>query len=295
MPKDKRPYITVTLDMPDHPKYAGLNRAQKMLLIEGWIHCAKYLTDGVMDIKVWNKFGTNRDRISLLDCESVATNSDGTSVLFVDYLEHQSSRSEVEAKRNQARSAGQKGGRAKAAKASGTSSDPLSETLAPATDPLSDPSSGSVAEVEIEREVRRKEEKTSSSASPQKAKPASAKGTRLPADWTPSPDLVEAMENECPGLNLRGEHLVFADYWHGVAGARGVKADWDATWRNWMRKAYRENSGGRRLRQIGGQQNLTARELNIAQAERFKSNPNLELLRAAGLEPANLHALPGGQ
>ncbi|MFC9768889.1 hypothetical protein [Rhodococcus jostii] len=43
---------------------------------------------------------------------------------------------------------------------------------------------------------------------------------------------------------------------------------------------------------VGG---LTARELNIAQAERFKSNPNMELLRAAGLEPANLRALPGGQ
>lgn len=153
MPKDKRPYITVTLDMPDHPKYAGLNRAQKMLLIEGWIHCAKYLTDGVMDIKVWNKFGTNRDRKSLLDCESVTTNPDGKSVLFVDYLEHQSSRSEVEAKREQARSAGQKGGRAKAAKSSGAPSEPLSEKLAPATHLFSDPSSGSVAEVEVEEEV----------------------------------------------------------------------------------------------------------------------------------------------
>ena len=39
--KDTRPYIKVTLDMPDHPKYAGLTRAQKFLVIEGWIHCAK--------------------------------------------------------------------------------------------------------------------------------------------------------------------------------------------------------------------------------------------------------------
>lgn len=159
MPKDKRPYITVTLDMPDHPKYAGLNRSQKMLLIEGWIHCAKYLTDGVMDIKVWRKFGTNRDRNALVECESVSLNPDGLSVLFIDYLEHQSSRSEVMAKREQARSAGQKGGRAKAAKASAASSDPLSETLAPATDPLSEPSSGSLAEVEVEVEVKRRDQK----------------------------------------------------------------------------------------------------------------------------------------
>lgn len=29
----------------------------------------------------------------------------------------------------------------------------------------------------------------------------------------------------------------FADYWHGVAGAKGRKADWPATWRNWCRNA----------------------------------------------------------
>jgi hypothetical protein len=27
----------------------------------------------------------------------------------------------------------------------------------------------------------------------------------------------------------------FRDYWIAVAGQRGVKLDWDATWRNWVR------------------------------------------------------------
>jgi hypothetical protein len=54
------------------------------------------------------------------------------------------------------------------------------------------------------------------------------------------------------------------------------------------------NRDGRSTKAATG--GLTARELNIAQAERFKSNPNMELLRAAGLEPANsMRALPGGQ
>ena len=29
----------------------------------------------------------------------------------------------------------------------------------------------------------------------------------------------------------------FTDYWNGVAGAKGVKLDWIATWRNWIRRA----------------------------------------------------------
>lgn len=237
MTKDKRPYIKVTLDMPDHPKYAALSRAQKFLIIEGWIHCAKYKTDGVMDMKVWNKFGTKRDRVAFLENDVVEVDAASKTVLFVDFLNHQTSRAEQEAKQNQARSAGQKGGKAKAANMAETSS----ETLAPATPSASEPLSGSVAEVEVEIEVERKEQKTSSSASPQKAKSATTRGTRLPQDWRPSTALVESMEAECPGLNLRNEHRVFADYWQSAAGARGVKADWDATWRNWMRKAHREN------------------------------------------------------
>jgi hypothetical protein len=33
----------------------------------------------------------------------------------------------------------------------------------------------------------------------------------------------------------------FRDYWLAVPGARGRKADWGATWRNWCR---RECAGG---------------------------------------------------
>ncbi|MGB3362615.1 MAG: hypothetical protein WBB10_27605 [Rhodococcus qingshengii] len=148
MPKDKRPYIKVTLDMPDHPKYAALSRAQKFLIIEGWIHCAKYRTDGVMDMKVWNKFGTKRDRITFVENEVVEVDDDSKTVLFVDYLNHQTSRAEQEEKQEQARSAGQKGGRAKAANKSGKSS----ETLAAAKASASGPLSGSLAEVEVEEE-----------------------------------------------------------------------------------------------------------------------------------------------
>ena len=144
--KDTRPYIKVTLDMPDHPKYAGLTRAQKFLVIEGWIHCAKYKTDGHMDIHVWRKFGTKKDRILFEQVGIVKMDSDGAGANFVDYLEHQTSRAEQEAKQDQARSAGKKGGAAKAAKTNETGSEPVAERYRPASVPLS----GSLAEEEVE-------------------------------------------------------------------------------------------------------------------------------------------------
>lgn len=74
-----------------------------------------------------------------------------------------------------------------------------------------------------------------------------SKGTRLPADWTPSRDDVQAIAEQCPGLDTQAEHPEFVDYWISVAGARGVKLDWSATWRNWMRKQYKDRGPKRAL------------------------------------------------
>lgn len=63
-----------------------------------------------------------------------------------------------------------------------------------------------------------------------------ARGHRLPDGWRPDPE---------PGLvaELGGQQAAarefdkFCDYWRAQPGARGRKRDWQATWRNWLRKA----------------------------------------------------------
>jgi len=37
---------------------------------------------------------------------------------------------------------------------------------------------------------------------------------------------------------VAGQARQFADYWPAKAGKEGVKLDWEATWRNWLRKAF---------------------------------------------------------
>lgn len=36
---------------------------------------------------------------------------------------------------------------------------------------------------------------------------------------------------------IRRQADMFADHWHAATGKDGRKADWEATWRNWIRRA----------------------------------------------------------
>jgi len=62
------------------------------------------------------------------------------------------------------------------------------------------------------------------------------RGTRLPADFKVTPEMAAWARKEAPGLDLNRATAEFADYWRAVAGAKGVKLDWVATWRNDMRR-----------------------------------------------------------
>ena len=61
------------------------------------------------------------------------------------------------------------------------------------------------------------------------------RGSRLPANWKPNSELAEWSKAERPDLDLRKVFAEFTDYWNSVAGSKGVKLDWNATWRNWVR------------------------------------------------------------
>lgn len=66
------------------------------------------------------------------------------------------------------------------------------------------------------------------------------RGTRLPSDWLPPAALVAVMKGEAPAVDLKAEHLVFVDYWIAQAGQKGVRTNWEAVWRNWMRRAQKD-------------------------------------------------------
>lgn len=60
------------------------------------------------------------------------------------------------------------------------------------------------------------------------------RGTRLPHDWRPEPaDLCFATDRGGDPDQTRELVAGFCDYWR--AKPDGVKLDWSATWRNWVR------------------------------------------------------------
>jgi hypothetical protein len=68
---------------------------------------------------------------------------------------------------------------------------------------------------------------------------------RLPEDWQPKEKDVQLMKEHFPSIDLKLETHAFRDYWTAVAGVKGKKADWDATWRNWIRNSYKRNKGSK--------------------------------------------------
>jgi hypothetical protein len=69
------------------------------------------------------------------------------------------------------------------------------------------------------------------------------RGSRLAQDWFLSKAMGDWATQERPDLDVRQVAEQFKDYWAAQAGQKGVKLDWDATWRNWVRntKAVKPN------------------------------------------------------
>ncbi|MGW1740497.1 hypothetical protein ACWCPQ_16995 [Nocardia sp. NPDC001965] len=144
MRKDSRPFITINVDMPRHPRFASLSKAQKWTIVEAWCHCGEYLTDGVIDAATWRGLATKRDRDAILatgaaiefrkgqpvaqsngfqqDFSKIRSDFESATgrplpadcVIFPGWMDHQRTRSDVEEMKEKRRSAGQKGGQAKA-------------------------------------------------------------------------------------------------------------------------------------------------------------------------------------
>jgi hypothetical protein len=58
----------------------------------------------------------------------------------------------------------------------------------------------------------------------------------LPATF--EPDFDFAKQNGVSNPNE--EFAKFRDYWNSQAGAKAVKTDWQATWRNWCRNSRKD-------------------------------------------------------
>ncbi|WP_287337471.1 DUF1376 domain-containing protein [Mesorhizobium sp.] len=84
------------------------------------------------------------------------------------------------------------------------------------------------------------------------------RGSRISPDWKLSAEWSEwAVSNGLSASDADREAQKFHDWYISAAGARGVRADWQATWRNWVRKAVHDRSGNRKGIQRDGAGDLS--------------------------------------
>ncbi|NKR80040.1 hypothetical protein GS491_22605 [Rhodococcus hoagii] len=155
MPKDRRIFITLAVDMDRNPKLSDLNGSQKWLIVKAIMHCREFLTDGVIKLSEWRKMGTNRDRIAVESCGVVTIDATNSVAILHDYAEHNQTRSEVEKATEAKKAAGSKGGKARAARAAApsVSTNQPGEPQAAAWNPLKQTPKQNQAEEEEEKEI----------------------------------------------------------------------------------------------------------------------------------------------
>lgn len=127
-----------------------------------------------------------------------------------------------------------------------------------------------------------------------KTSPSSGtRGTRIPDDFAMTPEMIAWGQENYPQLDGQAITAEFVDYWRGVPGAKGVKIDWIATWRNQVRRVAERQAAGQRaspgLRPSAMQQRI---DEGLERAERMRL---LDEAEARGEHiPGFFSALPPG-
>lgn len=78
----------------------------------------------------------------------------------------------------------------------------------------------------------------------QKEEQVRSRGSRLSPCWDPTEQDVQWALANRPDLDPKKEGDSFRDYWLAKAGKDGVKLDWSATWRGWIRRANQSHFSG---------------------------------------------------
>lgn len=113
--------------------------------------------------------------------------------------------------------------------------------------------------------------------------PSAKRGCRLPRDWTPTDDLI-AWALARPGMTnaaLDEEIDKFNDHWKSAPSSKGVKLDWSATFRNWIRNAKPSHGSTSHAapRKLSAQERI---EANIRRARDHETAIDAEGFRRVG-------------
>lgn len=242
---DKRPYAKIDTGYVLNPKWFQVERYLRSVLriderivirnairaareahLASILYCAQNVTDGefpVETIKALAIIQTDEEEAAITALFEVGlwVNLPGGMAEVHDYLEHQTSAEKIK----QLRAAGRKAADARRAKTATNRSTNRST------------------------EEKRREEKLT----PPNGGVGADRATRIPLPFEVTPEMKKWAADNCPDIDPAASTEQFVDYWRARSGKDATKLDWNATWRNWLRRDQEWASnqrGGRNQDQI---------------------------------------------
>jgi len=191
-------------------------------------YCADQLTDGTVTKQTLKLLGSRKQYAdNLVGSGLWSTTNDG--YIFNNWAKFQPTKAEVLAKRERLAQAGRAGGRQSGASRRGENDEakPKHDASQSLRSQTKRDASG------IVEPPSRPVPSTTSNEVVNTLPSRKARAARIDPEWIPSQPVRDAMKAEAPNLDLEVLHRGFVDYWLGEGKP---KADWDATWRGWMRR-----------------------------------------------------------
>lgn len=214
---DKRAFFKMDVGYLMNPKVAAVaaeSPTAVLLHLAAIAYSAQHLTDGVVPLALVMRIaGASQDDAELLFKRSLLIDRHDGDAEVHDYLEHQRSAAEA------------KDAEAKAKRAARARWDAEQDAQSHASG-IAEGNASSMPNP-MPREKREREKKEGAPR---------ARGTRLPDDFTVTDEMRSWAASKAPGVDVDAATEEFCDYWRAVAGSKGVKLDWIATWRNDMRR-----------------------------------------------------------
>lgn len=230
-----------------HPKVLQAGNEAIGLYVRCGSYCAQHLTDGFVPAPVVLLYGSVELAEALVEARLWKPVKGGWQMH--DYLTYNPSREKVTAERDAAAERQRRARERRAAEQHKRDGHAVTSTVTD-TDSCHAVTHGEVTE-DVTHTV------TDPSQCPDPTRPDPKKrttptaprerGTRIPEDFTPTPEMVAWARQECPDVDGRWATAKFIDHWASKPGKDGLKIDWAKTWRNWMR-TEQERAHARRPR-----------------------------------------------
>jgi hypothetical protein len=212
-------YAKIEHSLYDNPKIVGLSCEAFRAYVEGILYSGKNLTDGFLDERIVSRmWGTQvAEELATNDPVNPSWQRVEGGWLIYGFTERQNTKEHVESVKKKRKEAVEKRWSDAKAKQNANTTDTKAIQNEYKTDTKAIPDTDTDTDTDTNKELKR--------------------GTRLQHPFVLTNDMIKWAVEKYPLVDFHLQTEAFIDYWTSQPGQKGVKSDWVATWRNWIRNS----------------------------------------------------------